>query len=141
MRTEVKGRVRGGEWGRFRVSPNVFAIHTPRAVFTASAGISDVAVNPLGATNTRLVNGRIMAVYPRNRLAGHTISSIPRAWYFVNRDNPRGFTIIYRNDPIPWGLWSSDNRCFGCSDGTLDLRQWQTKGRGPTAKPMPAVPN
>ena len=130
-----------GEWGSAQVSPYFFAIHTPRAVFYDICGNFRVAVGRSGGTNTRLVDGRIMAVYPRDGLGGHTISSIPRAWYFVDRDNPRGFTIIYRNDPMPWGLWSSDDRCFGCSDGTLDLQQWQTKGRGPNAKPKPPVPN
>ena len=138
--TEVQGGIRG-EWGRFRVNPNFFAIRTPKAVLYDICGNFSVAVNQLGRTNTRLIEGRIMAVYPRNALAGHTISSIPKAWYFVDRDNPRGFAVIYRNDPKPWGLWPFDDRRFGWSDGTLDLQQWQVQQRNPNARPKPPAPN
>ena len=132
----------GTQWQRTEVSPNVFAIHTSNAALFDIQGNFSVTIDPSGATHTRLIDSptRIMAVYAPNGLRRDTICSTLKGWYFVD-DNPRGFTVVYRNDPKPWGLWSSGDGRFGWSEGTLDLEQWRARQCARNAKPESPVPN
>ena len=62
-----------GEWQHANVSPYFFGIHTPKAAVYDICGHFSVNVDSQAGTHTHLIDGRIMAVYPRTAARAHDL--------------------------------------------------------------------